>query len=595
MKKRINILLLLAVALFSIWCTGNLMRKNDQASILAGANDIATGRMRDPVVYYQFDKTYVLYGVCAAVLKAARGLPPVASANVGLALIFWSALSVFVVRFRRVLDPLVLLCFLSAPAVLLNTLYVNSSVLSSAFLLLSAVFLLKEGPRGGWTAALFFFLAVGSRADVILLLPLLLWLIIPFPMVKKFLSDFPNLWGKGGALRRDCRDGALTKEEALDSDVVGSKPWKLILAGVMALLVGRFICHGGGVALDPIFNWKMVAGYTVFGFGAAGLLFVLYAVSLIKPVFKGRSVFEKLYCLAGLAAFLLPVLFFIPQLHAPRYFWRGCEAVLLLAVSSRLPVWNSRSVKILIAALALIPLGFGVQMLSPVCPRVAVLTPTLFPSGDGFYPMGGTVPFMIRMRAADRTPLDHNQRVWSAVHSARFDFASDGTMDVLQTPMAGYFMLEASLRGGVALSLPFDRLAGRPFYADSRSLMRDDPKTPLSSVQKILSLPSHFVSPVFSGAGVLRLGEGDDLWGRQTQLLNRLFCGNEYRILSSDASPESGGWIVRFSSVPFDDGERDAESSLYYSIKPGPLPDGGSIAQAVLPGWMSLQAFGDSQ
>ena len=122
MKKSINILLLLAVAIFSLWCTGGLMRKNDQAVILTGAYDIAQSRMQAPSAYYQYDKTYVLYWTCAAVLKfLPAGISPIAGANISLALIFWSVLAVFVLRFRRTLSPLALLCFLTAPAVLLNT------------------------------------------------------------------------------------------------------------------------------------------------------------------------------------------------------------------------------------------------------------------------------------------------------------------------------------------------------------------------------------------------------------------------------------------------------------------------------------------
>jgi len=562
MKKSINMLLLLAVAGFSLWCTGDLMRKNDQASILAGAYDMAHGRMQHPAAYYQFDKTYVLYGVCAAVLKILPdGMSPVAVTNTGLALIFWSALTVFAVRFRRVLPSLALLCFLTAPAVLLNTLYVNSSVLSSAFLLLSAVFFLQPGSRGGWLAALFFALAVGSRADVILLLPLLFWLITPFSMLGKFPAGF-------------------------------SKHWKTGAAGLLALAAGRILCPAAGATIDPIFNGKMVAGYAVFGFGAAGLLFVWYAVLLAGQSAKARGALEKLYGLAGLAAFLLPVLFFLPQLHAPRYFWRGCEAVLLLAVSGRIPVWNARPVKTLLGLAALLPLIVGVYLPALNQPQIAVAQPTLFPSGDGFYPMGGTLPFMLRLHKASEFPVDHNQLVWNAVQQADFHFDDQQTIQVLHTPMFGYFMLAASLRGGVAEDCNFAGLSNGCFYADSRSLMRDDPKTPINRLDDILALPAHFVSPMPDGVGVLEFGAGDDRWGRQTRLLNRLFAGSEYRIFTSSVPELYSRPAVVFSDQPFQNAARDAQTGLYYSGEQisGPVP-GGCRAVSVLPAWMSYRAF----
>ena len=562
MKKSINILLLLAVAVFSLWCTGDLMRKNDQATILAGAYDMAHGRMQNPAAYYQFDKTYVLYGVCASVLKVFSGVDsPVAVANVSLALIFWSALTVFVVRFRKVLPPLVLLCFLTAPAVLLNTLYVNSSVLSSAFLLLSAVFLLQSGRRGGWLAALFFFLSVGSRADAILLLPLFLWLLTPFSMIVNFPAGF-------------------------------SKHWKLCAAGILALIAGRLLCPDVGASIDPIFNFKMVSGYAVFGFGAAGLLFAWYAARLAVQSASGSSAFEKLYGLAGLAAFLLPVIFFLPQLHAPRYFWRGCEVVLLLAVSGRLPAWNSRPVKILFGLAALLPLFVGLQLPALTRPQITVAQPTLFPSGDGFYPMGGTLPFMLRLRTANVLPMDHNQLVWNAVQQVDFRFDDRHSIDVLHTPMFGYFMLAASMRGGFSTSYSYDDLSNRYFYADSRSLMRVDPKTPINCLNEILALPAHFVSPVSGGVGVLEFGIGDDCWGRQTLLLNRLFAGSEYRIFTSTTPEFYDRQTVVFSEQPFQNATRDAQTGLYYSEKQisGSVP-GGRRAVSVLPPWMSLRAF----
>jgi hypothetical protein len=577
MRKTVNIFLLLTVAIFSLWCTGDLMRKNDQAAILAGAYDLAQGNMQDPSVYYQYDKTYVLYWVCAAVLKLFPGwTSPVAVTNVSAALIFWSALVVFVVRFCKIIPSLALLCFLSAPAVLLNTLYVNSSVLSSAFLLLSAAFLLQDGRRGSRPAALFFSLAAGSRADVVLLLPLLLWLTTPAEAIGKFCQEFSNDWRHG-----------------LKGLTGFSKQWKLVFAGVFALAAGKILCPGGGASLDPFFNFKMVAGYTVFGFGAAGLLFALYSVRLAAQAVKGRSAFEKIYGAAGLAAFLLPVLFFIPQLHAPRYFWRGCEAILLLAASGYLPVWNSRTVKMLTGSAALFPLILGVNLPALNQPRITVSQPTLFPSGDGFYPMGGTLPFMIRLRNAGEDPVDHNQLIWDAVQQADLRFDDRMSIRVLRTPMSGYFMLAASLRGGFAECRDYAELSDGYFYADSRSLMRDDPKTPLRFLDEILSLPAHFISPVLDGVGILEFGSGDDRWGRQTRLLNRLFAGNEYRIvLPFDPAEFRDRKTVIFSNQPFEKARQDDQTGLYYSEESGSRSAPRVYrAVAVLPSWMSFQAF----
>lgn len=579
MKSGFNILLLIAFASVSLWCTGGLMRKNDQAVILAGAYDLASGQAQAPEAYYQVDKTYVVYVVCAAIIKLSRLIgnlvSPIVVCNAGLAFLFWASLTCFIVRFRQRLSPLVLLCVLAAPAVLLNTLYVNSTVLSSAFLLLSASRVFREGRRGSWIAAGLFFLAVGSRADVLLLLPLILWLITPFPMIETFFSEFSKDWKNG-----------------LRGLVVFSRHWKFIGSGALALLVGRLVDSVGGTLFDPIFNWKMVAGYTVFGFGAAGFLFILYAACLAVQAAKKQARLEKLYGFAGLAAFLLPVLFFIPQLHAPRYFWRGCEAVLLLAVTGRLPTFSSRTWKTGVCAAALVPLFIGIEMPVWMQPRLTLTEPTLFPSGDGVYPMGAYVPFLFRMRAAEQTPLDHNQRVWQTVRQARFQCSADGTVPVLYTPMSGYLLFSASLQDKRAVRASRQKFSGAAFYADSRSLMRDDPKSPLKSLNQMLLRPARFVSPVSAGIGILRFGEGDLMWCRQTRLLNRLFAGNEYRIYSADTVGRENRKTIWFSETPFDGAQRDADTGFFWSrVPPKDKTRPASRAEAVWPGWMSMQAF----
>ena len=582
MKQQINIILLVGVALVSIWCTGDLMRKNDQAAILAGAYDLAHGRVQEWSAYYQYDKTYVLYWTTAAIFKAQQWVrcnaEPVAVANMGIALAFWSALTLFVVRFRNALSPLALLCFLTAPAVLLNTLYVNSSVMSSAFLFLSAGFLLQNGRRGGWLGALFFALAVGSRADIILLLPLLLWIITPFSMIGEFCTNLSKGWK--------------SKRDALSAF---SKHWKLLVAGLLALGAGPLLCGGSGVSLDPFFNPKMVAGYVVFGFGAAGLVFLVYAYQFFLITLRIRDGLEKVYTIAGLAAFLLPVLFFLPQLHSPRYFWRACEALLILSASGRLSFGNCRGTAIAVCLAAVLPLIIGVRLPALNRPQVAILQPTLFPSGDGHYPMGGTLPFMFRLREASFTPVDHNQRVWRAARQTEFYPDGSETVPVLSTAMSGYLLFGASLQGQTVRRASFETLSGSIFYSDSRSLMRDDPKTPIAALAQILASPARFVSPVLEGVGVLRFGEGDNSWGQQTRLLNHLFSGNEYRLVSGVGLLPSNRRTTQFSEQPFIGARLHEQTGLYYS-RDCSLHLGVGVRRAVSvhPSWMSLQAFNGS-
>jgi hypothetical protein len=578
MKRWLNISLLLVVAAFSLYCTGDLIRKSDQSAILAGANDLVQGRVSDWGQYYQFDKTYVVYWVCAAFVwvksAVAENASLIACCNVGIAGLFWAALAGFVVRFRDKLSPVVLLCCVTSPAILLNTMYVNSTACSSAFLLLSMVLLFS---RHSWTAAFLFFLAVGSRADVILLLPLILWLITPFPMLGTFFGAFSKGWKPG-----------------VCGLALFSKHWKLIAAGLIALVLGPVLGGGSGVSLDPFFNIKMVAGYTVFGFGAAGLLFVWMASRLLLNGVRSRDIWQRLFAAVGLVAFLLPVLFFLPQLHAPRYFWRGCEAMLLVAVSgclpsARLPV--RRVVSAILCVAAVVPLFVGIQMPQLGHPRPVFSAPEQFPSGDGHYPMGAYLAFMRQLRNADEIPVDHNQRVWKALRSADFDGTPDQTLLVLYTPMSGHFMLEASLRGRKIYRCGKDRMpADVPFYADSRSLMRMDPKGDGPAGAGLLNMAARPVSISVEGVEIIQFRLGDFQWGRQTALLNRLHGGNEYLIIPAGSAVKPGRHIVYFSETPFPFAQRDPESGLYYTEDDVSQSE-GQLAVSVLPLWMSMQAF----
>lgn len=571
----------LIFALISLGSTGGLMRKNDQAMILSGALDIARGAMREPTAYYQMDKTPVLYGACAAVALLVPGERVIAAANLSLAAFFWASLLLLVVRFRSKLDPVVLLCVITSPAIIFNTQYVNSSVLSSAWLLLAALFLFRTGFVPALLSSFFFALAVASRADIILLLPLLCYLLIPSEQIEQFWKQRRD--DSFGSAISGFRRGLL-------------KPGLLILFGSGSILVGRRFFGAGSMDFDPFFQLKMAAGYWVFGFGAAGFLFLGIVVAMVCQSIRSTPFFMKLYRVGGLLAFLLPVLFFMPQLHTPRYFWRGCEAILLVTVSDRIPLRMPRSLRAALLILTLLPLAFGIRIVNWPYPQISVTKPSLYPTGDGLYPMGATLPFLFRLNAAIDTPLDHNQRVWFAAREARLEPDEDGMVPVLATPMSGYLQLAAALRHlhvnriCTGKIYPDDPIM---FYADSRSLMRHNPKSPIRNTDLLLQQPARFVSPQYQGVGILRFDkEGDKAWGRQTNLLNRLFLGDEYSVTESVQGERISSRTVLFSPHPFGTAAFDEESEFFYQVGSAPecTPD-VKRADPVLPAWMSVQSF----
>lgn len=600
-QSRSLFVIVILVAAASLWSTSGFMRKNDQATILAGAYDWARGDRQEWSRYYQFDKTYVLYAYNAAWLRVHRSLFPEANpvkiANRATAAAFWLALGVFVGRYRQRLDPLILLSVLLAPAILLNTQYVNSSTLSSAFLLLSLAALpagtdTAGGAKRPWAAAAFLFLAVGSRADIVLLLPLYLWLITPFPLTGKWVSFCFHRVEK--TEQNFPLSGKMLKNFSIE--------WKTQIAlgfsAILALVLGR-LWTSAGTTLDPFFQWKMAAGYIAFGFGAASLVYMMGGLKLLGGDRQGsvgsgdrQGAGELVWRELGFLSFLIPVLFFLPQLHAPRYFWRGCEAILMLAALSP-TVWRiqSRGWRVCVCAATLVPFFIGLSMPEWGKPRPTPASPTVFPSGDGHYPMGAYASFLWRFRQAETEPIDHNQRVWWAAQSAAFEPDESGSIRVLASPMGGYLFLAASLQGLTAQQRGWEDLRGQTFYLDSRTLARSDVKFRQTGLFELLDGPLEIVSAEFDGIAILRTGSGDGQWGERAKLLNRLFAGNEYRIGPGAGSVPAGHQAVWFDAVAFPGSQQDESTGWYYGVERSPTE---WVAWSALPDWMSMQRFSGS-
>ncbi len=180
-ERRIFLLVGIAAALLSLFCLTGIMRESDQASLTKGAWDIyKTGRITGD--YYNYDKQYATYWIIAIAFRIRSffggAWSPVFTSDLCAGLTFWSAtlFALFRLALRRRTPPLLaLLCFLTTPVILINAVYANTAIFSAGFLRLSVVFLSERHRANRWLAALFFFAAVGTRADAVLLLPLLVW------------------------------------------------------------------------------------------------------------------------------------------------------------------------------------------------------------------------------------------------------------------------------------------------------------------------------------------------------------------------------------------------------------------------------------
>ncbi|MFA5688390.1 MAG: hypothetical protein WC959_04490 [Kiritimatiellales bacterium] len=576
-SHRWRFLLLICAAGFSLWCTNDLIRENDPAAVLAGSLDIVTGKVQSWQNYYQYDKYYLSYWFGAGIVQLHRhclpGIPFLTVANMTAGILFWLAVSGFVLSFRKKFPAVVLLLFLTSPAILLNTLYFNNHLLSSAFLLAGAAFFLSGSRRRQRLSWILCFIAVGIRADALLLLPLLAWLKIP---VKKAADVFSALKSP----RRNFKELLCVVPSA-----------GLVFSGAAAVILGQFLCDTPDRFIDLFFNWKVVAGFSLFGFGAAGLLYLLCLLSFLSEFRRTASPCGRVWIAAGFLSVLLPVCFFLPQLHSPRYFWRGCEVLLLLAAARPLPEFlHRRWVKSSLIGAAVLPLAIGVQVLPGTIPVPAVSKTELFPSADGACPMGGYVPFMLRLRNAAEHPVDHHQLIWKTLHDAELQFLEDGKLPVLWTPMFSYFMLEAALRGGQAEQIfPEQWPAEKLVYTDSRSFMRKPFSS--SSAEMIFSRPAQFISPEIQGVGILAIGSGDHTWGEQTRFLNDFFNGAEYRLPEVPSPQFRGRQRVWFSNKSFPDAQSSSAGSLFFSTDEVPFAENLQYAEAVFPDWLSPETF----
>ncbi len=120
--------------------------------------------------------------------------------------------------------------------------------------------------------------------------------------------------------------------------------------------------------------------------------------------------------------------------------------------------------------LALCPLLAGLHLPEPLRPAVVLREPTVFPTADGLWPMGATLGFLLRLREADRVPVDHNQALWRSLATVEFESGDDGFVPLHATPLRSYFELAATLRGERVHAAAEGVDSFR--YVDERALLR---------------------------------------------------------------------------------------------------------------------------
>ena len=250
----------------ALWATDGQMRESDQASLLSGAVELARGTTtwagNDS---YNYDKQYLSYWVVAGALKVSVGRArrlrrPCKYPTMGL-----YSYSLCLTHERRDAQGLDMVgrdaSWLRA-VVSGGGLFRDVLVPQSHFRSLSVVFGVGAGKRrqGVGCLVLVFllsFAAVAARQDVMLLMPLLAILVIPFRTFGGVLKN-PTLWALAGG----C---------------------------VLAMVIGRLIDPSPTSLPEPFFVPATFVVYLMGGLGGALLLVLLFSAQMVRLQDPGDS------------------------------------------------------------------------------------------------------------------------------------------------------------------------------------------------------------------------------------------------------------------------------------------------------------------
>lgn len=419
-----------------VWAVGPVMRESDQASLLEGAVNLANRSSSwSDNDSYNYDKQYFSYWVVAAWLKV-RGVVEVDGSvpqlvregNLLAVVLFSLALLAAVGSQRKWSSPQVaaLYCALFTPVLAFSGMLLSPNMISAAFVL-TIVVMLRRNETAGEEAdpgpslvriglvALIAWAATAARQDVILLMPLL-----------------ALLARRGEPLRALFHD-----------KLVGA-----MAGGCIAAMVGGYLLSATHTAMPkPFFVPQSFVAYLGGGLGVLLLLVLLFAARL---GFSG-----SLRRTALGAAVLVPLLFYCCVLYTPRHLFLAAMAVLLTIFFDRgreawISLAASRLGRVVIVLTVLGTLVFwvvGVRMSGMKSGRPVMSAATLFPSTDGFWPLGAHSWFFSRLAQSSREPVDHNQQVWAAWNDVDLTLLPPGRGAALSSGLVSYATLHLAWAG----------------------------------------------------------------------------------------------------------------------------------------------------
>jgi hypothetical protein len=454
LQPRVLILQVCVLLLLVFPFVSSAFRDNDQATLLDAAWQVAHGQASFlHATFYNFDKQWGVFLILSWLFRAFPHADPVLAANILLTVIAslaWLTLGVRTGRTKTTpfwLIAPVLLC----PVLILYIPFLGTAWFSLAFLLLAFFFWGNEKTNPNRILALFLLFSAGAcRGDVVLAVPSLALSLMPRGGVSTLLRQ---KW-----------------------------TWLLLFAATAPVFVGKFMAGSAIPDTNPLsFDPRSYFGFVSFGLTPAMVALLILAVFtfLAVAVFKRRfAVFYVAFALSP----LIPLGFYSLQLYTLRYFFLTVAATLFVVSSPRsLAVVRGlarkypkrqKSLAIGLVSLTVVPwlLGLNAPTLHHLRPTFS--EPTLFPTGDGQFPMGAYLAFSLQS-FKENLQIDHNQKIWLSARTAAYKACPDGSVPFLITPMTNF--IEFAIRLQHKRALPIDYLSESPCglaYVDARSIIR---------------------------------------------------------------------------------------------------------------------------
>ncbi len=455
-----NQLVLGLFCLLMLTMVGPVMRESDQASLLDGAVQLSRDKDFVGRVFYNYDRQYGSYWVlsaCFALMKLdeVESNPEniVYIGNLVSCVVFMGGLlSLALFAWRSTgWELLLTVVALSSPVFLFSIPVLSSNIVSGGCLCFLAS-LIRLEKKNKWVLlmiSLFGFLSVSCRADAVLVMP---WLVI---------------LGCGSENVRE-----IVKESWI---------WFLATSSLIALLLGSFLSERSATSYAAFFDLKVATAFLIFGFGSLLLLYSALLFYLGRLFLREKSVFWFI----AIGALLLPLCFYGRILFTPRHLTTTALLVLLSLFFNRSRSWwtffDLPFLRVCGVMLFVLPMVIGIRLSSLKKGRLIVSQPTLYPSADGFWPMGCNGLFLYWLSISDKMPIDHNQQVWGAWSEVEqvpssFDFCSNR--------LQSFGFLRATIAGSEAVVVRDITVSDSPHQvlADGRTIIKNEIKIGVDGV-----------------------------------------------------------------------------------------------------------------